>query len=289
MRILILGSNGFLARNIITHLVSKREIKLTKHANSISDKSNKIESTIEADLSDYDSISDAFRDKRFDVVINCVWFNSHGEFKNDYSMQAKNVLISLNISKLSKLVNSKALISFGSIHEFSVYQNLDSLSNYGLFKFSTHIIMKNLLKLDGINFIYYIIPNLFGKEDSTNNLMNRILKSIYSQRELLLQDNGDLMEFLDANSLSKYLVEHLLAFNNSGTYLVTSGNLNTISFFVDKIESIIDLESPIKVIKNTNLQNDHSNFLKVLDVKILKFPFETFESEFRKLYLFKQK
>jgi nucleoside-diphosphate-sugar epimerase len=284
MNVLVLGSSGFLAKNILRNLNLNKSLKITKHVNSSIDNSDEDEIFIQVDLLDFNSILEVFKDKRYDIVINCVWYNSSGKLKNDFSMQSKNLLIGLNVVRLAKIVNTKSLVSFGSIHELNFIKNLNSLNNYGLFKFSTQLLMQRLLSKDGINFIYYVIPNLFGNEDLTNNLINRLLDAIFSKEEIILEDNGDLIEFLEVASLSKNLVEHFLCHYKSGVYLVTAGHLNSISYYIDTIKNIVKVESNIKVMQTSNFQNEYFEFLNTLEITTLKIPVNPFEIEFRSLY-----
>ncbi len=163
--ILILGSTGFVGGVLVNGLQKQYCVTAPKRQ--------------ELDLSNYHSVSNYFRDKSFDVVINCAG-NMESRLSPFITNAAtENLLIFNNLYAVRK--QYQKLINIGSGAEFDRRDNIDSAleediflktptDHYGL---SKNIVSRMTFSTD--NFYTLRLFGVFGNTESKSRLLKKVL------------------------------------------------------------------------------------------------------------------
>ena len=163
--ILVLGSTGFVGSTVANQLQGRYCLYTPSRQ--------------ELNLVDFQSVTDYFSDKIFDVVINCAGNAESKLFPFNVSTATENLLIFNNLYAQRK--NYHKLINIGSGAEFDRRYNIDyvneediflktPIDHYGL---SKNIVSRLIINTD--NFYTLRLFGVFGKTESDTRLLKKVL------------------------------------------------------------------------------------------------------------------
>ena len=163
MKVLVTGSNGFIAKNLICHLESVPKIEVLKFNRSHDDE-------ILYNLIDQASI-----------IFHLAGANrpTHdGEFKSD------NIDLTRKIVNRLKDTNKKKKIIFSSSTQSK------KLNNYGKSKAEAEMLLKKLSKKKNLTTIIYRLTNVFGKwsRPNYNSVVSTFCFNILNSKKLKIDD-----------------------------------------------------------------------------------------------------
>lgn len=179
MRVLIVGSSGFIGSNLV-YTLEKNGIEVyalsRKYANNKNFifKQKKINNIA---LDNYEKLESIFRKTRFDFVINAATHYAPKE-NNDFVEKAlmANIILS-NYLIYYCLVHSVPLISLGTylqeIDQSKIYPTFYSLS-----KKNTQSILKAVAKHSDLRYAELLISDTYGPKDPREKIMNLIIQSL---------------------------------------------------------------------------------------------------------------
>ncbi len=246
-KILILGGNGFIGKNIKNKSNSLNYVYLERK---------------DVDFLNINELNKFFKDINPEIVINCS--GSVGSYlKNtnidEFEIFHNNIIINMNILKCCKENNIETLISFSSYRTFGdnipenydetyLTHNLDIINNAGYLSskivndFQYILFNKNVQKL---RIVCFILPNLYGfYDDFSDNariipsLIYKFVKAKENNENIYIDTHPD-MEYnlLDVNDLVKIIqIEINMGFNYKGNNVIVFNKQNII-----KIKDICDI------------------------------------------------
>jgi len=158
MKILITGSNGYIAKSLYDAFKDNHEISLVSRK--------------DFDLSDYVSVDNFFKDKFFDVVIHTAVNGGSRLSKESWSIMDSNLMMYYNL--LRNKSNFTKFIQFGSGAEF-----LENETPYGL---SKKVISNSISDLD--NFYNIRIFGVFDENELETRFIKSSIKKLISKEEI---------------------------------------------------------------------------------------------------------
>lgn len=150
---------------------------------------NDLVDTVECDLSNLRSLIDTLP-KDYDAFYHFGWDGTYGSTRNDYDLQIKNVLYSLDAVELAKNVGCKVFIGSGSQSEFGHIDGVlhpDTPCNpdngYGIGKLTAGQITRLKCQELGIRHEWVRIVSMYGPNERPFSLvMSTILKMLRGER-----------------------------------------------------------------------------------------------------------
>jgi UDP-2-acetamido-2,6-beta-L-arabino-hexul-4-ose reductase len=218
MKVLVTGSNGFIAKNLICHLESAPKIELLKFNRSDDD-----------DVL-YNLIDQA------SIIFHLAGANrpAHdGEFKSD------NIDLTRKIVNRLKDTNKKKKIIFSSSTQ-SKEQN-----DYGKSKAEAEILLKKLSKKKNLTTVIYRLTNVFGKwsRPNYNSVVSTFCFNILNSKKLKINDPETVLKLIYIDDLVANFMQQVdvplvqRASTSIKTYKIKLGELaNTIYSFKDLTE-----------------------------------------------------
>ena len=277
-KILLLGSNGFIGRNLKEYL-KKSEGRYEIYAPTKE----------EIDLSNEQAVKDHLQTKYFDVVVNAAVFNPRIGFNKDLSKELDiNLRIFFNFERYKNLYGK--MLYFGSGAEFDKRGeisliNEDEAGNgipateYGLYKY---IISKSI---DQSENIYNLrIFGLFGKyENWRRTFISGACCKALKNLPITIRQNVyfDYLYIDDFCKLIEWFIE------NDGqyrSYNVTSGRRTDLLTIADIVKKVSEKNLPIYICKE-GLDKEYSASNKRLLKEIGDFKFTAMEDSIRDLYM----
>jgi len=250
MNILITGSNGFLAKELISRLE-----KNSKYTLYITNRQT-------LDILDPDAVEQFFSKNSIDIVLHCAV--SGGRRTQSYTSDIvhKNILMFENLAQYRN--RYKLMINFGTAAEFDKTKNIDQFTEHDFilhnnipkdyYGFSKYIIARRIDHINS-NIINLRIFNVFGEFEALDRMIkNNIIK--YLKRQPLEIHRNRYMDFFGPNDMFT-VVEYIL--NNTTDILdqlkhfFMKGKITkSINMCYEKKHSLMDVASII------NSLNEHT-------------------------------
>lgn len=260
MRILIVGANGFLGRNLVEECIKKNwEIQTVYH-----DKKDHLPSQIQSfHIGEIDNLDDSY-----DTIFLLSAFIPYGNLDSvDKELIGTNIKVPLKIIdkfKNSKIVFSSSISVYGTpestITESSSFNNP---TMYGLSKLSAEFIIKSHPNYQIVRF-----SSLYGIGMHPNTFLPKIiLEAITNKKITLWGDGSRLQNYLSVKDAVGYLLAAAQE-SESGTYLGVDHKSYTNTEVAKMVQNFIP-ECQIEYVKED--KNPSFVYNNLLSRKILRF------------------
>lgn len=195
MNYLVIGSNGFIGRNLINHLRADR-CALVWEADINCENNSKMFFEINSENADYNKI---FETERFDICINCSGAASVQDSINnplkDFQLNTVNVYKILESIRLyqpsCKFINLSSAAVYGNPVKLPIHENseLNPLSPYGMHKKQSEEICKLFHRYFQISTCSLRVFSAYG-EGLTKQLFWDLYKKAISEDQVKLFGSG---------------------------------------------------------------------------------------------------
>jgi nucleoside-diphosphate-sugar epimerase len=243
MKILILGSNGFVGKHILNIFTKKHNFEISTLNKEKA--YNKKFYSLKANISLNSFKISKFKNLQFDLLIDCGWEGVFGSFKNS-KKQNKNKIYTTNLIKILKICKIKSIISFGSQAEYGnhniqinekTFPKPETL--YGKIKLWKLNILNNFCKKNKIRFVWFRIFSIFGPRENYEWLIPYVINKLLRKRIVHLTKGTQKWDYLYIEDLVRAVYMASLDKRFSGIYNLASGKSHSISFIVKKIAKLL--------------------------------------------------
>lgn len=184
--IAVVGGTGFIGTPLVDCL-AKHDVNITVFGYNIGDVTSRYPNVEyrEFNIFDYDSVKTIFSTNKFDSMIDLAWYcgaKLHGSPVNIDWVSA-----TLNLAKVFAENGGKTFLGAGSMSEYDFSRGyfdefttpLTNKSLYGRSKASTFNVLEGYFStIDGFQFKWARIFNLFGENEKPSRLMPSVIRSI---------------------------------------------------------------------------------------------------------------
>lgn len=246
MKILLTGSNGYLAKNLAKYF-SKYELTCVSRK--------------DFDLRDTAAVNSFFKGKYFDVVIHCAILGGNRLIDDSKDIVYDNVRLAMNL-----MLNSRSfgkIIHFGSGAELDRSKNI-SKSNCSLFKelpedpygFSKNIIARLLSNYD--NTYNLRIFNVFAEDEAERRMIKGNILNYINKKDIIIHQDRE-MDFMYIDDfikvIDKYVNNELIIREFDCIY----EKKYKLSDIANLINNLSEYKVDIKIIEK-NLGNSYSGW-----------------------------
>lgn len=253
INIILIGGNGFIGKSLVNKLLSTHKYNiyvLVKNKKKLDLKNNVF----------FLDIKDLKKNKyEFDIAINLAWNGTNINERKDWKIQVNNIFNSTNILNLLSKTNLKKYFNLSSIMVDELYndifncEKIDDSKKYALAKYINSFFIKIRCNELNIQFFDLIITNTFGPGESSDRLINKIIKSFINDTNVILSDCNQLYSFIYIDDLVD-LILHIVDNGIEGKrYVIGDKNLRTLK------EYIILIYETLNRITNLNKKPIFSN------------------------------
>jgi len=222
--ILITGSQGFIGNHLIKSIPESIGLDNTDRG--------KAQNYISVDLRDYDDVFWALKDKNISCVLhNAAVPSVPKSYKDPMGTYSNNVVASINLIKVCKILNIKKFI-------FASSSSVNGPSPYGHSK----KVIEDVLKHSGINYTVLRYFNVYG-EGQRENIVSIMLDAIKNNGEIII--NGDGSTSRDFTHVSNVVRASLKAIDEkyNGMILdVGTGKSHTLNQLYKRLKNNINPE-----------------------------------------------
>ena len=194
------------------------------------------------DMEFYDSLPGMIADRDCDVFFHLAWDSVYGPGRKDIMLQALNVEGSRKAVNAAQRIGCRRFVGIGSIMEKESCEvtaadgtHPSEAYYYGEAKHFSHLVTKAAAAGCGIEHVWAILTNPYGKYDTSTRFINNTLKNILGGEELVFTEGRQMYDFIhaeDAARAIRMLGEKGRPFHS---YLVGSGAPRPLREFIRMI------------------------------------------------------
>ena len=248
-KIIVTGANGYLGRNFIKYVITQGiEVYAVdiNHDNSIFRNSNLVH-FVNCSMATIDLLLKLIPQQEYFAFYHFAWNGVAGDHVNrkNYASQIDNIKYSCDAAIISKKLGCKKFITTGSIvekatREFSESAKITESYYYGIAKESYHKYLEVISKIYEINYIWVILPNIYGGDSRT--IISYMLKEFKENR---IPSFGSCDQFYNFTYI-KDIVSGLLflGVNNTkcGEYFLSNGECRRMFSYLEEIANYLNKE-----------------------------------------------
>lgn len=264
--ILITGSDGFIARNLIKKLNNYNIIATNRNS---------------LNLNDTERVQSFVKSNNFDVIINTATYGGNRLLQDDYSWVYYNCLMLYNFFEVKDYYGK--LIHFGSgaeldrsrdINESSDIDNLFPKDPYGMSKNIIYHLTKNIN-----NFYNLRIFNVFNEDELITRMMRSSITNYINRKPIKIFQNKymDFFHFDDFQKLIEYYINNDNCPNSLNCSYDKKYSLLDISMIINNLS---DYNVPVEI-ENPNLGKSYTG---KYDLDQIPIKFGTLEKGINSVY-----
>jgi len=253
--VIITGASGFLGEHFV-ELLKEKEINIwvlvRENKNTLSNVFSNNLNIVYCDMENIFDIKDKLP-READALYHFAWSGVSTTCKNEEYIQIKNIEYSLNVLKLAKELKVKKVIYPGSVSEYAYNNGLvtgleaPSPSDfYSASKVAVHYICDIYAKQNDLNFIWTLIPSIYGPKREDNNLITYTVKSLLNGEEPKYTKLEQIWDYIYIDDLMEALYLIGLYGKKGSIYPIGTGKSRPMLYYVETIKELMD--------KNINLR-----------------------------------
>lgn len=242
LKILILGSEGFVGTNLVRNL---NKIHQVLPADQI--KNSKTKNYVQFDITNYESVEQVV--KNVDVVINLAAHTLIASIGDEIKNAQTNIIGLLNVleacrkNNISKIIFTSASSIIGQPNQFQVSENhaVVPKTAYGITKMTSEHYIRLYKEMYGINYVIFRFFNIYGPYQK-----NGLIPSLYSR----IIGNEPIAVFGKGDQIRDYVyVEDIVSFFEKAVSTNIADN-NIFNLGTGKGSTVLDIIKTLSKILN---------------------------------------
>lgn len=190
-------------------------------------------------------LSELPKDK-YDTFIHFAWAGSSGQAREDYNLQMKNALDTVECMKVAKEIGCTRFICAGSIMEYEIEAAIHTQGSYpgmgyiyGMGKYIAHCICKSVAVNIGIELVWPMITNAYGVGELSPRFVNTTLRKIINGEPLQFTAATQNYDFVYVTDVARAF--YLIAKNGKPfyEYMIGSGNARPLKEFILEMQQAL--------------------------------------------------
>lgn len=243
-RILVTGHNGFVGRNLVKELKN-----LDAQVLILNDKYGRV------DLRQWERIKNSFKTEEVNFIYHLAAETYVPiSYENPRKVYDVNLLGTLNILELARLVNAEKIIYISSyVYGKPQYLPIDEEhptkpnNPYSRSKLLAEQLIKSYYQDFGLRFVIFRPFNIYGRGQSPNFLIPSIIKQLEHGR-IILKDYKPRRDFIHVQDVVKALIKGAKLKKDFDTFNLGYGKSYSVKEIVDKIIHIHGKQVPVKYV-----------------------------------------
>lgn len=246
--ILITGITGFLGSHIAENLVNNYNIiGLKRKSSNIWRCKEFKDKVIWIDIDGDNNYINELTNYYIDTIIHGAWIGVESIERDDWSIQAKNIQLLIDLLQVAKNTAIEKFIFLGSQAEYgningvvSEVEQSEALNAYGSVKLACLEILKTFSKNNNINWIWLRLFSLFGEKENENWLLPSLIEKIKTESEMDFTLGEQTYAYLYVKDFA-LIIDKIVALEiKSGIYNVSSDIVRSIRSLVEEVRDRIN-------------------------------------------------
>jgi nucleoside-diphosphate-sugar epimerase len=244
--ILLTGATGFLGSHIAEHLIANGYcvIAIKRASRNLSRCKDFNDKLIWINYERIQEEIESIRVKRPDILIHAAWNGVKSNDRIDWTEQAKNLNLLVDMLRLAQELSINKIIALGSQAEYGYFSEpIDEThqckpySAYGCFKNCASQILQCFSEENKMQWYWVRLFSVFGPREENNWLIPSVINNLLAQKEMNLtacQQEYDYLYVRDFTKSIQAIMEHKE--ENSGIYNLTTGHASKLENILQFLE-----------------------------------------------------
>ncbi len=207
MRCLVTGATGHIG-SYLTRLLLRHGCEVTAVVRPESDLWRLAEASgsvniLRADLTNLDSITDAVRALKPEIMFHLAWQGVDADRRNDSAQVTTNVSGSIALIQLAREAGCRAWVGIGSQAEYGPYsiplrEDLPArpLTAYGVSKLCVGMFAQKLCAAGGIRYVWLRLLGTYGPKDDESHVIPSVIRQLREKRKPPLTLGEQICDYL---------------------------------------------------------------------------------------------
>ena len=248
-KVLITGGTGFIGKNVVNELLKRGyEVHSLVYPPFAEEQEGLVQH--EMNLLDSEAVKDFFVKNHFENLIHLAWYVGKGCQTSNVNLSW--VMASLNLLQQFKNNGGQKVLMTGSVSEYDyrngyLTEDFSSLNNeylYGKSKAALYILSKEYSKLNGLDFKWARLFNVYGPNEREQRLMPSVINSCLRGEDVKVSDCLKFQDYLHVEDLAKAIVM-LFESKTQGAVNICSGKPVQLRQIVEKIAELTEFKGNI--------------------------------------------
>ncbi|SNU07155.1 Nucleoside-diphosphate-sugar epimerase [Lachnospiraceae bacterium] len=241
-KVVITGANGFLGSNLVKSMLDDGYFVYAV-INSNNDNLVDIKSENLIITDDIDSVKGAV-----DIFFHFAWVGNSGLARADVSLQQKNIIYSCNMLNVANKLKCKKFFFAGSVMEYEAFTSIsiDSLKPglgniYSASKLTADIYLKTLSTQLGINYISFLISNIYGPGEKNQRLIYSSINKIIKGEKTAFTDGKQKYDFIYIkDAINKFVI--IAKYGTEGSYYIGNPTQKQLRDYIVEMGSVLGID-----------------------------------------------
>lgn len=278
-KVVITGANGFVGSNTVSYFlkqgISVLGIDIGEKAKVLTNSDNYRYK--QCDISDRNELLKIISEDKYDTFVHFAWGGSAGKERQDYNLQLKNAIDTVECMKTARKAGCMRFVCAGSIMEYEaefVVRKQGSRPGmgyiYGMGKYIAHCLCKMVAADIGIELVWGLITNAYGVGEISPRFVNTTLRKIINNELLQFTAATQNYDFVYIDDVARAF--YLVAENGQSfcEYIIGSSNARPLKEFIIEIQqeiapnsifkfgdiSFTGINMPLRVFDTLKTEND---------------------------------
>lgn len=269
--VIITGADGFVGSYTVKKFIDEG-IEVT--AVDIADKPNRLKidenlTYVKCNVSDIQMMEDMIPAGEYDTFIHFAWRGSAGKERNDYNLQMRNALDTVECMRLAGRLGCRRFLCAGSIMEYEAVSSVHAQGSrpgmgyiYGMGKHIAHCLCKSVAADIGIELVWPIITNAYGEGEYSPRFVNTTIRKIINREPLKFTAATQNYDFVYVTDVARAF--YMIAENGKPfcEYMIGSSNARPLKEFIIEMQEELapDMEPVFGDIPFTGINMPLSTF-----------------------------
>lgn len=246
---IVCGGAGFVGSAVVRELVSHQIETWVVVREGFTDKNHRLDGLpihiVECDLDKLSRIPELICDD-IDVWYQFAWDGLFNEPLLDYKRQLANVRYVMDAVVAAKQIGCKKFIGSGSIsqYELTVPEGRNAVGDkhkiYKTAKLACEYMGEAVAQQQGIDFIWPIFTNIFGVGETSNRLINSMIRNLQAGRHQSLSEGNQIYDFIYITDAAKALYLIGEKGKSGGHYVLAGGDAKPLKEFLKILRDVVD-------------------------------------------------
>ena len=209
---------------------------------------------IECELSELSGLNCFGLPDEIDAFYHFGWQHTDKSGRNSPTMQAENIMYSLEAVKLASKLKSRKFIGAGSQAEYGIHRNpvttpstyTEPITPYGISKLAAGRLCALEANQLGLNFAWVRIFSVYGENDSHEAMITSILRRMLNDEHCRLTQGLQNWDYLYSSDAGRAF--YMLGDSNTGkskVYCLGSGQARSIRSYIEEMKGLTGSKSEL--------------------------------------------
>ena len=244
--VIITGGSGFVGSNTVKYFLEQGCKVLSVDRAEKNPYEDFYLTHLQCDVFNADEMKEKIPSGVYDTFIHFAWVGSAGPAREDYNLQMKNALMTVECMKAARELGCSRFVCAGSIMEYEVEAAIHSQGNrpsmgyiYGMGKHIAHCMCKSVAVDIGIELVWPMITNAYGVGELSPRFVNTTLRKFITGEPLQFTAATQNYDFVYVTDVAKAF--YLIAKNGKPfyEYMIGSGNARPLKDFILEMQQAL--------------------------------------------------